>query len=96
MRRLLTCFVAAGLVSMAGFAADTKEEKAAKELAAKEQKAAKEAEKKAQEQAKKDGKKVVAKKNDPNEIGNRDVGKGVNFYSIEREIALGKGLAQEV
>src|SRR4030095_8892351 len=36
------------------------------------------------------------KKKDPNEIGNRDVGKGVNFYSIEKEIALGKQLAQEV
>jgi predicted Zn-dependent protease len=29
-------------------------------------------------------------------IGNRGVGSGVNFYSLEREIALGKGLAQEV
>jgi predicted Zn-dependent protease len=36
------------------------------------------------------------KKQDPDEIGNRDVGKGVNFYSLEKEIALGKGLAQEV
>src|SRR5262249_10842002 len=36
------------------------------------------------------------KKKDPDEIGNRDVGKGINFYSIEKEIALGKGLAQEV
>jgi len=36
------------------------------------------------------------KKKDPEEIGNRDVGKGVNFYSVEKEIALGKGLAQEV
>ena len=45
--------------------------------------------------AKKDDKKVKPK-DDPNEIGNRDVGKGVNFYSIEKEIALGKGLAQEV
>src|SRR5437764_3073505 len=36
------------------------------------------------------------KKNDPEEIGNRDVGKGVNFYSLEREIALGKQLAEEV
>jgi len=35
-------------------------------------------------------------KNDPDEIGNRDVGKGVNFYSLEKEIALGKQLAQEV
>lgn len=31
-----------------------------------------------------------------NEIGNRDVGKGMNRYSIEKEIALGKALAQEV
>ncbi|GAC1664999.1 MAG: hypothetical protein NVS9B4_20620 [Candidatus Acidiferrum sp.] len=29
-------------------------------------------------------------------IGNRNVGKGVNFYSLEKEIALGKSLAQEV
>jgi predicted Zn-dependent protease len=36
------------------------------------------------------------KKKDPDEIGNRDVGSGINFYSIEKEIALGKGLAQEV
>jgi beta-barrel assembly-enhancing protease len=36
------------------------------------------------------------KKNDPDEIGNRDVGKGVNFYSLEKEIAIGKQLAQEV
>jgi len=36
------------------------------------------------------------KKKDPDEIGNRDVGKGVNFYSLEKEIALGKQLAQEV
>jgi hypothetical protein len=33
---------------------------------------------------------------DVNAIGNRGVGKGVNFYSLEREMALGKGLAQEV
>jgi beta-barrel assembly-enhancing protease len=36
------------------------------------------------------------KKKDPEQIGNRDVGKGVNFYSIEKEIALGKQLAQEI
>ncbi len=35
-------------------------------------------------------------KDDPDEIGNRNVGKGINFYSIEKEIALGKQLAQEV
>src|SRR6202521_3400317 len=36
------------------------------------------------------------KKKDPNAIGNRDVGKGINFYSLEKEMALGKQLAQEV
>jgi beta-barrel assembly-enhancing protease len=36
------------------------------------------------------------KKKDPDQIGNRDVGKGVNFYSLEKEIAMGKQLAQEV
>jgi len=33
---------------------------------------------------------------DPDQIGNRNVGKGVNFYSLEKEIALGKQLATEV
>ncbi len=36
------------------------------------------------------------KKDDPGQIGNRDVGKGINFYSPEKEIALGRQLAQEV
>jgi len=36
------------------------------------------------------------KKKDADEIGNRDVGKGMNFYSLEKEIALGKQLATEV
>ena len=36
------------------------------------------------------------KKDDPALIGSRDVGKGVNFYSLEKEIALGRQLAQEV
>ncbi|HWN76099.1 MAG TPA: M48 family metallopeptidase [Candidatus Udaeobacter sp.] len=35
-------------------------------------------------------------KEDVDAIGNRSVGKGMNFYSLEREIALGKALAQEV
>ncbi len=36
------------------------------------------------------------KKKDPEEIGNRDVGKGLNWYSLEKEIGLGKQLAQDV
>ena len=35
-------------------------------------------------------------KEDVDAIGNRNPGKGVNFYSLEKEIALGKQLAQEV
>jgi beta-barrel assembly-enhancing protease len=33
---------------------------------------------------------------DVNAIGNRSVGKGLDFYSLEHEIALGKQLAQQV
>jgi predicted Zn-dependent protease len=36
------------------------------------------------------------KKKDPDQIGNRNVGSGINFYSIQKEIALGKQLAEEV
>ena len=35
-------------------------------------------------------------KKGPDDIGNSDPGKGVNFYSLEREIALGKQMALEV
>ncbi len=48
----------------------------------------------------------IAQSNDPNvkkgseadvdAVGNRNVGHGLNFYSLEHEIALGKQLAQEV
>jgi beta-barrel assembly-enhancing protease len=110
MRRLLGLPVLALFLSAAVSTpvfADTKADKAAQELAKKEEKARLAAEKKAAEEAKKAeeaakkaekeaAKKAIAKKNDPNEIGNRDVGKGINFYSIEKEIAMGKSLAQEV
>jgi predicted Zn-dependent protease len=36
------------------------------------------------------------KKKDPGEIGDRDVGKGVNLYSLEREIAMGKKMAEDI
>jgi predicted Zn-dependent protease len=36
------------------------------------------------------------KEKDPDEIGNRNVSGKVNFYSLEKEIALGKQMAQEV
>ena len=35
-------------------------------------------------------------KKDPDQIGTRDVSKGINFYSLEKEIALGRQMAQEV
>jgi Zn-dependent protease with chaperone function len=54
--------------------------------------------KKAQKDAKTAAAKKPAKnaKDDPEAIGARDVGNGVNFYSLEKEIALGKQLATEV
>src|ERR1700730_17159855 len=36
------------------------------------------------------------KNKNPDAIGDGDVGKGVNFYSLEKEIGLGKALAQQV
>jgi predicted Zn-dependent protease len=36
------------------------------------------------------------KKDDPSQIGERDVGKCLNFYSLDKEMALGRQLAQEV
>ena len=43
-------------------------------------------------------KKKKKPKDDPEAIGdpNRGVGKGVNFYSLEKEMALGKSIAQEI
>lgn len=46
--------------------------------------------------AAKDKKKIKDPKKDPDAIGERDVGGGVNFYSLEKEIALGKQMAQQV
>ncbi|HLI83989.1 MAG TPA: M48 family metalloprotease [Bryobacteraceae bacterium] len=40
--------------------------------------------------------KTSNKSDDLSQIGHRDVGKGVNFYSLEKEMALGKQLAEEV
>lgn len=37
-----------------------------------------------------------SKKKDPDAIGDRDVDGKLNWYSLEKEIALGKGLAQEI
>ncbi|MGH9791354.1 MAG: M48 family metalloprotease, partial [Candidatus Acidiferrales bacterium] len=47
----------------------------------------------AQEQDKDKKKKA---KDDVEQIGNRDVDCGLNFYGLEREVALGKQFAQEI
>ena len=44
----------------------------------------------------KDDKKKVSDKKDVEAIGEREVDGGINFYSLEKEIALGKQMAQEV
>ena len=58
---------------------------------------------KTESDAKTDAKKAQQKKSDSKQdkadvdkIGEREVGKGMNFYSIEEEIALGKQLAAQV
>jgi predicted Zn-dependent protease len=84
MRRLLGLAIIVGFsvfTSSVGFAADTKSaDKPGKDETQKPEK----------------DKKKKDKKKDPDEIGNRDVAKGANFYSLENEIALGKQLAQQV
>ncbi len=45
---------------------------------------------------KKEEKKPKTSKKNPDDIGERDVDGKVNFYSLEKEIALGKGLAQDI
>ena len=47
-------------------------------------------------QSEQKNKKKKDPKKDTEAIGDRDVGKGVNFYSLEKEIALGKQVAQEI
>ncbi|MBS1831601.1 MAG: M48 family metalloprotease [Acidobacteria bacterium] len=44
----------------------------------------------------KDNKKKKDKKKDVEAIGDRDVGKGINWISLEKEIAMGKSYAQEI
>lgn len=46
--------------------------------------------------AAKDDEKDLPARKDPDQIGDRDVARGVNWYSIEKEIAMGKEYAQEV
>src|SRR4051812_47945016 len=78
----MAAFCLLPLGALAGDKKDPETEKAEKAAAA--------AAKKTKEKAPGD------KKKNPDEIGNREVDKGINFYSLEKEIGLGKGLAQEV
>ncbi|MGB9612018.1 MAG: M48 family metallopeptidase [Bryobacteraceae bacterium] len=39
---------------------------------------------------------IKDKKKNPDAIGERDVGKGLNWYSLEKEIAMGKAYAMEI
>jgi beta-barrel assembly-enhancing protease len=97
---------AADAKDQAAPAADAAQDQAApaaaqdQSAAAKDKKSASAKDKKAQQDAKTAAaaKKKPAKneKDDPEAIGSRDVGNGVNFYSLAKEIALGKQLAQEV
>lgn len=48
------------------------------------------------EETEKSAKKEKTSKKDPDDIGNRDVSKGVNLYSLDKEIAMGKQYAQEI
>ncbi len=47
-------------------------------------------------QNKNNEKEIKESKDDIEQVGERDVGKGLNFYSLEKEIALGKAMAQQV
>ena len=62
------------------------------------EKAPKASDKKAEAKKTNDTKDVKKKpvKKDPDQIGNRDVRGGLNWYSIEKEIAIGKQYSQEI
>jgi predicted Zn-dependent protease len=41
-------------------------------------------------------KSIVPRKYDVGQIGDRGIGKGMNFYSLEKEVAMGREMSQEV
>jgi beta-barrel assembly-enhancing protease len=87
--RVLSLATAMALSLTAGFGQDP-----AKKADDKKPAEAKTAETKKTADAK-DAKKKPTKK-DPDQIGNRDVRGGLNWYSIEKEIAIGKQYSQEI
>jgi len=42
------------------------------------------------------GTRAIQEKYDVNKIGDRGIGNGLNFYSLEKEVALGRSLSQQV
>src|SRR5262245_4640562 len=101
--RVLLGLLAGALLSVPVFPQqDTQKQDSPKPLTAAEKKQ-QEQEKKKAEQAKKQQDKIdkeLAKKHaDVENIGNRDINKGIgniNFTSLDKEIALGKSLAAQV
>jgi beta-barrel assembly-enhancing protease len=89
----IVALVALSWFSVNTLAQDTSEPNKPDQKNQKSQKSQKSQDQKKQAASKK---KPTDKKKDPDAIGDRDVGKGVNFYSLDREIALGKQYAQEV
>ena len=97
---------ALGWLSLGAVAQSTQDQSSSSNTAAtqdssssQDQKPQTEAEKKAADKAAKKKGKTPSdeqKRKDPDAIGDRGVGNGVNFYSLDHEIALGKQLAQEV
>jgi predicted Zn-dependent protease len=88
MRRFWSLAIVAALTVSLGVAFAAPQETSAADAAKNSEKSSKKAASK--ERSNRD------KKKNPDEIGNRDVDGSVNFYSLEKEIALGKSLAQDV
>ena len=94
MRKTLSLISAALLLAFTVVGQDEKPPADAKDSGKK--KAAKKAEEpKAEARMDNNGKKLDKKK-DVEQIGDRDVGKGINWISLEKEIGMGKSYAQEI
>jgi len=104
-RHSLSLALASSLIASSAFAAPQSQDPPAPPPAQDPVKTAPPAQPQAQQPTQQSGsqpvqqKETVTPKNskeDVEAIGNRNVGKGVNLFSLEREISLGKSLAQEV
>jgi predicted Zn-dependent protease len=104
-RHSLSLALASSLIASSAFAAPQSQDPPAPPPAQAPAKTAPPAQPQAQQQTPQSGSQPVQQqetvtpknsKEDVEAIGNRNVGKGVNLFSLEREISLGKSLAQEV